>query len=312
MARRQCWLTGATGVAMVSGTAGALLLMWGHFPAGGACVVLSVIALRWPQSIWDDDADVTLSSRQRQLGLLAACVLAVFFRTYRLVPPGLWGDEAVNGLRAFDILDGKVHSPFELVEQPLTYFHALSNYPIAAAFWAFGPGLATLRLPGIIAGILDVPLFFGTFSPLFGSGVALVGATFFASSPWQICHAKGLTQIEFGEFFLLAGMCAVVRGVTGKRRWLLPLGGVPLAACLYTYHAAKLAPVVPFIFLFAVLRTGPERRRLAASFGGFLLVFALCAGPAVLSYGEHPGALTGRIGSVALWPACCWRWRPCR
>jgi 4-amino-4-deoxy-L-arabinose transferase-like glycosyltransferase len=288
-------------VSITTGLSAALLLRGGRFTLGGACLVLSVLALRFPPLIWKDDADVELPPRLRRLAVLAVCLLAAFFRTYQIAPPGLWGDEAVNGLRAFDVLDGKVHSPFELVEQPLTQFHALCNYPIAAAFWAFGASPTSLRLPGIIAGILDVPLLFGTFSPLFGSAVAVVAATFFASSPWQITHAKGLIQIEFGEFFLLLGMCLLVRGVTGKRRWLVPLAGVPLAGCLYTYHAARLAPLVPAIFLLAALRKGPERGRLALWSGTLLLVFVACAIPAALSYVAHPGALTERVKGVGLW-----------
>lgn len=292
----------ATSIAITTGVHAALALARREFLTGGALLLVSVAVLRWPLSIWRPGSAGSLAPRQRRMALLAACALAVFFRIYRLEPPGLWGDEAVNGLRAFDILDGKVHSPFELVEQPLTYFHALSNYPIAAAFWAFGAGPVTLRLPGIVAGILAVPLLYATGAPLFGSDVALVAAAFFASSPWQISHAKGVTQIEFGEFFLLLGLCAVVRGAVGRRRWLIPMAGVPIATCLYTYHAAKLAPVVPIIFLLAVLLRGPERRKLVLSAAGFLAVLSLCSIPAVRSYMEHPGALTERVSGVALWP----------
>jgi len=276
--------------------------MSGRFTTGGVWLLVSVLTLRCPPSVWKDDENVELPTRQLRFALLGVCVLGVFFRTYQMTPPGLWGDEAMNGLRALDILDGKVHSPFELVEQPLTQFHALSNFPIAAAFRAFGAGPTSLRLPGILAGILEVPLLFGTFSPLFGSATALVATTFFASSPWQITHAKGLTQIEFGRFFLLLAMCLVVRGVAGKRRWLVPLAGVPLAGCLYTYHAAKLAPLVPAIFLLAALRRGPKRRALALWSAALLLVFVCSSIPAVFSYIRQPYALTGRVETVALWP----------
>jgi hypothetical protein len=295
------WLGGTTAVALATGVAAAWFLMSGRCDTGGVYLLVSVLTLRCPPSIWNDDERVELPRRQLHCALLGVCVLGVFFRTYQIAPPGLWGDEAVNGLRAFDILDGKVHSPFELVEQPLTQFHALCNFPIAAAFWAFGAGPTALRLPGIMAGILEVPLLFGTFSPLFGSATALAATTFFASSPWQISHAKGLTQIEFGRFFLLLAMCLVVRGVAGKRRWLIPLAGVPLAGCLYTYHAAKLAPLVPAIFLLATLRTAPRRRALALWSAALLLVFVCSSIPAVFSYLQHPGALTGRVETVALW-----------
>ncbi len=290
-------------LAVTTGVWASVLLARGRFAVGGVLMLVSVVALRWPSSVWAPEARTAWAPRDRTIALLAVTALAIFFRVYHLEPPGLWGDEAVNGLRAFDILDGTVHSPFELVPQPLTYFHALSNYPIAAAFALFGAGPVTLRLPGIIAGILCVPLLFGIAAPLFGDAVALVATLFFASSPWQIIHAKGLTQIVFGEFFLLLGVCALVHGVVGRRRWLIAAAGMPFALCLYTYHAMKLAPAVALLFLVAAWwRRTAARRGLAAWSAAFIVVLVVCAIPAVRSYTAAPGALTERIGGVALWP----------
>jgi len=297
------WVAVTVALAIATGIWASVVLARGRFALGGALLLASVVALRWPRSVWVLDACTTWSPPRRTLAVLAVTALAVFFRVYRLEPPGLWGDEAVNGLRAFDILDGTVTSPFELVAQPLTYFHALSNYPIAAAFELFGAGPVTLRLPGIVAGILCVPLLFGIAAPLFGDAVALVATIFFASSPWQVIHAKGLTQIVFGEFFLLAGVCALVRGVVGHRGWLIAAAGAPFALCLYTYHAMKLAPAVAVVFLAAAWwRRLAPRRALAGWSAAFLTVLVVCAIPAARSYTASPGALTERIGGVALWP----------
>ena len=236
-----------------------------------------------------------------RLALLAVCVLAVFFRTYRMEPPGLWGDDAINALLAFDVIDGKVSSPFQLVAHAHSHFHALSNYPIAAAFWAFGADLSTMRIPGIIAGILVVPLLYGTVAPLFGARVALVSALFFATSPVQIAHSKFLIQIVLGEFFQLLGLCLIVRGVTGRRPWFFSAAAVPFAFCLYTYHAAKLAPLVVLPFLVAALGCQRLRHRLAWPGIVGVILFLLFLTPAVQSYSRDPGALIGRWGGTWLW-----------
>jgi hypothetical protein len=217
-------------IATAAGINGSLELMWGHFAIGGALILVSVLALRTPRSIWSADAPAELAPRTRRSALLGVCAVAVFFRIYRLNQPGLWGDDALNGLLAFDILDGKITSPLKLIAHSHSTFHALSNYPIAAAFWLFGPDLTTLRLPGIVLGALCVPLLYATAAPLFGGTVGLLAALFYASAPPQLTHAKQLVQIITGQFFQLAGLCLLVRGLAGRRTWLVIAAGLPLAA----------------------------------------------------------------------------------
>ncbi len=304
-AGRGRWLALAAGVALLSGVFGTLELMWGRFLIGFGALLLSVVALRWPVSIWRVAPDEQLSARQRRIGLFAVCVVAVFFRTYHLVTPGVWGDDAINALLAFDVLDGRITSPFQLVTHANSSFHALTNYAIAAAFRLLGPGVGSLRVPGIVANVLTVPLFYGTIVPLFGARVALLAALFFACSPVQISHSKILLQVGFGEFFQLFGLCLLVRGVTGKRRWLIAAAGAPLALSLCTYHSAKLAPLVAVFYASAALWKAPpsQRRTLARAYGVGVVVLILCAVPGVLGYVRNPDALTSRIGGTALWPA---------
>jgi len=300
--RHSGWLTLAPVIALAGGIAGALVFAQGHFGIGGALMLGGALLLCWPGVLTRAHPVGDDTPAHPVLALLVVCAVAVFFRTYQLEPPGLWGDEAINGLRAFDVLDGTITSPFQLVSHPHTAFHALSNYPIAAAFRLFGPGPVTLRLPGILAGIACVPLLYATVSPLLGARTALFAALFFATSPMQVAHAKGLTQMVFGEFAQLAGMCLLVRGALGRRRWLMAAAGVPLALCVYTYHSGKIAPLVAVtLFIWPLVR----RDRTRPALGWWLAaaaVFLLSVSPAVLSYWRNPEALTGRAGDVALWP----------
>src|SRR5258707_10872132 len=110
-------------IATAAGISGSLELMWGHFAIGGAVILVSVLTLRTPRSIWRAAAPAELAPRTRRLALLGVGAVAVFFRVYRLNQPGLWGDDALNGLIAFDILDGKITSPFELITHSHSTFH---------------------------------------------------------------------------------------------------------------------------------------------------------------------------------------------
>jgi len=239
---------------------------------------------------------------RRRLALLAVCGIGAFFRTYQLVPPGLWGDDAINGLIALQILDGEIDSPFDIVTHSHSRFHALTNFAIAACFELFGPGLATLRLPGIVAGILCIPLLYGCIAPLFGSRAALAAALFFATSPLQINHSKVLLQVIMGQLFLLSAMCALVNGMMRRRRVLVALAGIPLALCVATYHSARLAPLVGFGFvaLCAAHAWPVPRRWTATAAAALLLVFALTISPIASALWRHPEAIGERAASVSV------------
>src|SRR6185295_18579775 len=92
---------------LACGIIGAVFLARGRFSIGGAMCALGMGLLSWPSSIWVAPAAQPLGRRRRRILLLVVCATAVFFRAYRLEPPGLWGDDALNGLLAFDVLDGR-------------------------------------------------------------------------------------------------------------------------------------------------------------------------------------------------------------
>ena len=314
-------------LAALAGLAGCWLLADARWLAGLALLAASVALWRWPASIWDGAHGVERSPRRRRLGVLAVTALAAGFRLWRLDPPGLWGDDALNGLLAFEILDGAIRSPFQIVSHSHSNFHALTIYPIAAAFRLFGADLWTLRLPGILLGIAGAPLLYGIVAPLFGARPALLAALIYATAPAEISHSKQLIQIVAGQFCLLAGLCLLVQGWTGRHRWLVSAAGLPLAACVYTYHSARIAPLVAVAFIAASIvaarwergrparseliappggadqseRAGRPRSRTTAPLLALLALFLVALIPAVVGYVRDPGALTGRVAATAIW-----------
>ena len=302
----------------VAGIAGARLLALGH-PVGLVGLAVGVLLLRWPVSLWQVPPPEELAPRARRWWLLAVTALAAFFRCYRINQPGLWGDDAVNGLLALDVLDGVIRSPFALVSHAHSVFHALSSYPVAAAFRLFGIDLWTLRLPGVLMGIAGAPLLYAIAAPLFGSRAGLLAALIYASSPPQLTHAKQLVQIITGEFLVLAGLALLVQGWTSARRWLVIGAGVPLALSVYTYHATRIAPLMAVFYLAAAW--GERRRAPAAAprrgVGGgalllLLLVFAATLTPAIVGWVRDPGALTQRVNATSIWVTMheAHSWRP--
>jgi hypothetical protein len=312
LSRRERIPSGVLAAALASllaGLAGSWLLADAAWAPGLALLALGVALLRWPRSVWTLPAAPELSPLARRWGVLAVTMLAVGFRCWRLDPPGLWGDDAINGLLAFDILDGKVTSPFQIVQHSHSSFHALSNYPIAAAFRLFGADLWTLRLPGVLMGIAGAPLLYGIAAPLFGARAALLAAAFYASSPPQLAHSKQLVQIIGGEFLLLAALCLLVQGLTEPRRWKVIASALPLGLSVYTYHATRIAPLIVVAFALAWRRAARQtpREQSAPSSGcgrplaAALVLFLLTLVPAVLGWLHDPSALTQRVNATSIW-----------
>src|SRR5690606_31267584 len=81
--------------------------------------------------------------------------------------------------------------------------------------------------------------------------------------------------------------------------------------CVYTYHAARLAPALAVVFIAAAWwderrraraaadAVPPPRRVLAVALLTITLTLALV--PAVSGWMRDPGALTGRVNATSVW-----------
>ncbi len=178
--------------------------------------------------------------------------LAASLRFYRLadVPPGLYLDEAGNGLDALDVLAGRPTIFFarSLGKEPLL------NYLIVPFVALLGREPLAVRLPAALVGVATVPaVFFLAYELLQDMGrrkaawAALLAAGLVAGSYWAI----SINRISFRANTLplvmtLAFACTwrVLRlGGTGRA-----IGaGALLGLCFYTYLAGR------FVYLLILL-----------------------------------------------------------
>lgn len=254
--------------------------------------------------------------------LLFIILIAFFLRTWELhrLPPGLFFDEAYNGIDARNVLDG-VSRPFFFPgnngREPLfIYLQSL-----AVALW--GASAYSLRLTAAFAGVLTVPVLWVLGRRLAQqapgerrgdvTGAALVGIAALSVSYWHV----SLSRLGFRAILLplLSALTLYVlaRAWQDGRRVHFALAGFWLAAAQYTYISARLLPaaVVGFVAVELLLHAVKVRQnRLSFSrfferprlvgLGLMLAVALLTAAPLLWTFWQQPELLRARTGDVSI------------
>jgi hypothetical protein len=228
------------------------------------------------------------------LGLTA---LAAALRLLLLsdVPPGLYRDEASNGLDALGVLRGQ-HSVYFSVNQGREPFFI---YVVATTVAALGHTPGALRLAAAICGTLTVPATYAMVRAWYNRRVALLSAAIIATTFWHV----QLSRVGFRAVTLplaIALMLPVGAWAFRSRRgdaWLL--AGILYGATFYTYLPARSTPVVLIAFVAYLVWAG-EGDRLWPG----MLAFGLGALVALIPLGtyaiNHWDVVMGRLGRVSV------------
>jgi len=167
------------------------------------------------------------------------------------VPPGLWIDEANNGLDALTIINGW-HYP--------VYFssnvgqEALFKYLCALSIKIFGTNALAIRLVSVLIGALAVPLLFLFVRELFdGRTIALIAALLLLFSRWHIHFSRiGFRGIFIPTIVLLC-LLFLVRALKRQHWKYYSLLGITTGLGFYTYISFRVFPLILFIFLVHLL-----------------------------------------------------------
>lgn len=239
--------------------------------------------------------------------LVAFTLLAAALRLIRLgdIPPGLFLDEAGNGLDALDVLAGRFSIFFErsLGKEPLL------NYLIVPVVAWLGREPLAVRLPAALMGVLTVPAtFFLARELLWDEGkakatwVGLAAAGLVAASFW----ATTLNRISFraNTLPLLAALAFTLAWRTlrrgGQERALA--AGVLLGLCFYTYIAGRFLYLLALAGLAAVALSADGRRLLQQRRRELTIIAATAVVvmlPLLTHFALYPEDFTRRAGMVA-------------
>ena len=190
--------------------------------------------------------------------LIALLILAGLTRFWALgeMPPGLYRDEAHNGLDALNVLNGEYHLffPANNGREPVyIYLTSLTVRLFGRTAWA-------VRLPAAVVGTLTTLVVFGLARSWFDQRTGLLAALLWAITLWPIHLSRiGLRPI-------LLAPCLGLAFWLGTAAWRRRHNGLWLAAGLvyglsfYTYLAARFTPLLLVVLLFYFIWQGRWRR----------------------------------------------------
>lgn len=221
---------------------------------------------------------------------------AVLLRFWRLGewPPGLYRDEAFNGLDALDVLNGQ-----------LAVFFTANNgrepgyiYLTAAAIAFLGRTPLAIRVSAALIGSLTTLFTYLLAKEWFDTRTGLFAGLIWAITLWPIHLSRiGLRPI------LLPMMLAVTFWLATKAarrpsKWLWLAAGVSYGLSFYTYLAVRFTPLLILLILLYLWRQNqlPSRQSFLWFCGGTVLILL----PLIGWTWAHPEQLIGRTNQVSI------------
>ena len=235
----------------------------------------------------------------RQLEAAAATAVLLFAAAVRLVgiahlPPGLFQDEAVNGVNVYTILAGHPHLYYGEREP-------LFMYTLALVSLVLNPSTLALRVTAALVSVAAVACGGGLARRLFGPVIGVLTAFGMASSVWLTTLGRTTFRANEVPVFEALGLAVLWRATQSGRTRDYIAGGTILGLSLYTYLAARFIPIV--LVVFALVCFVGYRSWMRQQLRGFLIA-AAAAVVVLLPLGyyayRHPTVILGRPDQVAL------------
>ena len=222
---------------------------------------------------------------------------AVFLRFSQLgtYPPGLYHDEAYNGLDALAVLEGQ-HALFFTTNNGREPAYL---YLTAAAIALVGRSVLAVRLAAAVVGSLTVLPVYLLGKEWFGRRAGLLAAWLWAVTLWSVHLSRiGLRALLLPALLALAfwlGTRAYRRGHPAL--WLA--AGLVYGAAFYTYLAVRFTPALLAALLLYLLWQG-RGRRLWPGVAWFAAGTAVILFPFALLLLQAPELILGRSGQVSI------------
>jgi len=231
------------------------------------------------------------------LVLVLIILAAAFLRLAALdrFPPGLYRDEAFNGLDALQVLEGKTPIFFEANNgrEPLFIYLAA----VSVAIWGRSPG--ALRLVSALVGILTIPALYWLGHELFGRRVATLAAILATTTVWTLNLSRTAFRAVTMPPLQALTLVLLWRGLRQRRLGILACAGAIYGLSFYTYLAARFSVIALFLlFIYTLLWHRPTLwLRGWAIFG---LLSLVVVAPLGIYFVMHWQSTFGRASQVSI------------
>ncbi len=229
--------------------------------------------------------------------LLLALLAAGMLRFWQLdqFPPGLYRDEAFNGLDALKVLQGKhtLFFPANNGREPL-YIYLTS---IAVAIW--GQTIFAVRAAAALVGTLTTLTIYVLGKSWFGWRTGVLAALIWAITLWPIHLSRiGLRTILVVPVMALTFWLAT-EAYRRQENWMWGAAGLIYGMGFYTYLAFRFTPLLLLAVALYFVLTGRGRRLWPGALwftAGSLLTLL----PLVVLVWQQPDLFIGRSGQVSI------------
>jgi 4-amino-4-deoxy-L-arabinose transferase-like glycosyltransferase len=242
-----------------------------------------------------------MTKSKKYVLLFLIIALGFFLRFYNIenAPPGVYPDEAVNGI---DALNALTHGNWQWFYEANNGREGLFMNMIAICFKLIGVSVLALKLPSIIFGTLTI---LGTYllaKELYKKDrFALISAFLVSTAFWAINFSRISFRANTLPTVLVFSFYFLMRGVRTKKWYDFAAGGLVFGLGLHTYIAFRIAPLILIVMLVTLMIT---RERFLKEYWKFIFIFvvftAIVAAPMLYTFHAHPEYIQSRTGEVSI------------
>jgi 4-amino-4-deoxy-L-arabinose transferase-like glycosyltransferase len=233
--------------------------------------------------------------------LFLIIAFGLFLRSVNInhAPPGIYPDEAVNGM---DALNAITYGKWQWFYEANNGREGLIMNINALLFKFMGVSVLALKLPNIIAGTLTI---FGTFllgRELFRSTrIGLISAFLVSTAFWAINFSRIAFRANLLPFVLVFSFYFLWKGVRTKSYWDFIWGGLFFGLGLHTYIAFRIAPLILVVAVvtFMINRSG-FLKEYWKQIALFVVSAIIIASPMLYTFYTHPEYFSSRTNNVSV------------
>lgn len=243
--------------------------------------------------------------KKENYGAWALIILIVaigfFLRFYNIdhTPPGVYPDEAVNGMDAIHANETSIYQWFYTANNGR---EGLFMNLIALCFKIFGISAMALRLPAILSGTLTI---IGTYllaKEIFQKErIGILAGYLVAVSYWAINFSRISFRANMLPLVLSFSFYFLFKSLRTKKWYDFAMGGIIFGIGLHTYIAFRIAPLILVVGLIGFILS--QKDFLKEYWKGiltFILFTALASAPMLYTFYVHPEYFNSRTASVSI------------